>query len=94
MRKSIRVILFAALGLVVTGMLFTGLAVATGGTEMLFNFKENSVADYVSATFDEVDFVDIDNVSVNVEIVKSATDQVKVTYAQSEDFEYKVIQNQ
>lgn len=91
MRKSIRVILFAALGLVVTGMLFTGLAVATGGTEMLFNFKENSVSDYVSATFDEVDFVDIDNVSGNVEIVKSVTDQVKVTYAQSEDFEYKVI---
>ncbi len=92
MRKSIKILLFIASGLVGVGILFMCLSVALGGTDIIFKPKEKSKVTIMSATFDEVDGINIKDVSHDVQIIKSENDQVKVTYGVSENFNYDVKQ--
>ncbi|MDO4420105.1 MAG: DUF4097 family beta strand repeat-containing protein [Ruminococcus sp.] len=88
MRKSIRVLLIIASSLVGFGILCMCLSFALGGADMIFKPKENSKVTIMSATFDEVDVINVKEVSNDVKIIKSEDNQVKVTYGVSDKFSY------
>lgn len=92
MRKSIKVMLIVASSLVGIGILSLCLSVALGGANMIFKPKENSKVTVMSATFDEVDIINVKDVSNDVKIIKADNNQVKVTYGVSEEFSYYVKQ--
>ncbi len=91
MRKSIKVTLFIASGLVGIGLLLMCLSVALGGLDMFFNSNKVDVK-RVTATFENVDTINVKDVSCDVKIIKSQDDKVKVTYGESEKFTYFVEQ--
>ncbi len=88
MSKAIKVVLIIASSLVGFGILCMGLAVAFGGTDMFFKNNVNYDVKLMSATFDEVDVVNVKDISNDVKIIKSEDNQVKVTYGVSEKFSY------
>ncbi len=88
MRKSVKVFIIIASSLVGMGILFLSLSIAMGGTELIFKAKSNGDYNVLSATFDEVEALEISDVSNDVRIVKSENNEVKVTYAMSENFGY------
>jgi len=88
MRKSLKVVLIIASSLVGFGILCMCLAVAFGGADMLFRNNVKSDVKIMSATFDEVDIINIKDVSNDVKILKSEDNQVKVTYGVSDKFSY------
>lgn len=88
MRKSVKVILIIASSLVGIGILFLGLSIAFGGMNLIFKPSGSGSYTVLTATFDEVDVLEISDVSNDVRIVKSDSDEVKVTYGMSENFGY------
>ena len=92
MSKAIKIVVIIASSLVGIGILFMGLAFAFGGTDMLVKNNPDINVKMVSATFDEVDIVNVKDVSNDVKITKSEKNQVKVTYAVSDKFSYYVKQ--
>lgn len=90
MKKSIKFMLIIASSLVGIGIICLCLSLALGGMDMFFKPKEQGEVKYVSATFDEVDVIEIKDISNDVKILKSQNNQVKVTYATSERFSYYV----
>jgi len=92
MRKSIKVLLIIASSLVGFGILCMSLAFAFGGAGMFFKPHNNSKVTIMSATFDEVDVINVKEVSNDVKIIKSQDNQVKVTYGIGDDFSYYVKQ--
>lgn len=88
MRKSVKVILIIASSLVGIGVLFLGLSLAFGGMNLIFMPSGISNYTVLTATFDEVDTLEIKDVSNDVRLVKSDNDEVKVTYGMSENFGY------
>lgn len=89
MRKSAKVILIIASSLVGIGIVFLGLSMAFGGVNVVFKSADYKV---MSATFDEVEVLNIDDVSNDVRVIKSENNEVKVTYANSENFGYSLKQ--
>lgn len=92
MSKGIKVTVIIASILVGIGILSMGLAVAFGGTDMFSKKKADYNVTMVTATFDEVDIVNVNGVADDVKIIKSDSNQVKVTYAVSDKFSYYVKQ--
>ena len=94
MRKSVKVFVIIASSLVGIGILFLCLSFLMGGANLLF--KPNGFAvDYKlnTATFDEVDSIEVIDISNDVKIVKGESGAVKVTYAESEKFGYSLKQH-
>lgn len=90
MRKSLKAVLIVASSLVGFGIFCMCLAVAFGGTEMFFKKNEKVDVNIMSSTFDEVDIINVKDVSNDVRILKSQDNQVKVTYGVSDKFSYYV----
>lgn len=90
MRKSLKIVLIIASSLVGFGILCMCLAVGLGGTDMFFTNNAKNDVKIMSATFDEVDIINVKDVSNDVKIIKSEDNQVKVTYGTSEKFSYYV----
>lgn len=88
MRKSLKVVLIIASSLVGFGILCMCLAVAFGDADMFFKDNRKIDVKIMSATFDEVDIINIKDVSNDVKILKSEDEQVKVTYGVSDKFSY------
>lgn len=88
MRKSVKVILIIASILVGIGILCLCLSVALGGVDLIFKPSGSLNYQVMTATFDEVEVLEINDVSNDVKLVKSASDEVKITYANSENFGY------
>lgn len=92
MRKSIKIALIVASSLVGFGILCLCLSFALGGVDLMFKPSPKSDFKAMSATFDEVDIIDIDERSNNVRILKSDDNQVKVSYTVCEDYSYYIRQ--
>lgn len=88
MRKSVKVFVIIASSLVGIGILFLSLSFLMGGAELIFKAKGSADYTVMNATFDEIEVLEIKDVSNDVRLVKSENDQVKVTYAMSENFGY------
>lgn len=88
MRKSVKVILIIASSLVGMGVLCLCMSLAFGGINLVYKPSGSLNYKVMTATFDEVEAIDINGVSNDVRIVKSENDEVKVTYAISDNFGY------
>lgn len=88
MRKSVKVILIVASSLVGIGILCLCMSIALGGFNLIFKPSSSLNYSVMTATFDEVEVLEIDDMSNDVRIVTSENDEVKVTYAMSENFGY------
>lgn len=92
MRKSLKVVLIIASSLVGIGILCMCLAVAFGGTELFVKNYDKIDVKVMSATFDNVDIINVKDAANDVKILQSQNDQVKVTYGVSDEFSYYVKQ--
>ena len=92
MRKSLKVVLIIASSLVGIGILCMCLAVAFGGTELFAKNYDKIDVKVMSATFDNVDIINVKDAANDVKILQSQNDQVKVTYGVSDEFSYYVKQ--
>ena len=88
MRKFCKVLLITAGIIVGIGIVLCALGFAFGGGD----FMRTMSRDYksMSATFDEVEIIEVIESSNKVKIEKSSTDEVKVTYSVCEDYSYKL----
>ena len=92
MSKAIKITVIIASILVGIGILSMGLAVAFGGMDVFMKNSKDFNVTMVSATFDEVDVLNVNGVSNDIKVIKSENNQVKVTYPVSEKFSYYVKQ--
>lgn len=92
MRKSIKVLLIVASSLVGIGILSLCISFALGGVDLMFKPSYDVEVKAMTATFDEVNIININDVSNNVKIIKSADNHVKVKYSISEDYNYYIKQ--
>lgn len=88
MRKSVKVILIVASSLVGIGVLCLCMSIALGGFNLIFKPSGSLNYSVMTATFDEVEVLEIDDMSNDVRIIASENDEVKVTYSMSENFGY------
>lgn len=90
MRNYIKVMLIVASSLVGIGIICVCSAFFIGGVSVFTRPVEKAEIKTLTATFDEVDVINIKDVSNNVRILKSDDQKVKVTYGISEKFSYYV----
>lgn len=88
MKKSVKTILIIAGASVGTGLLLIllSLIIAKGDISTLISVNTDCKA--VVATFDEASIVNISDVSNDVKIIKTDSDEIKVTYYVGESFDY------
>ena len=90
MRTAVKVMLIIASSLVGIGIICLCLSFIMGGVGLFTKPLEKQEVKSITATFDEIDIVNVKDVSNNVRIIKSADDKVRVTYGVSEKFSYYV----
>ncbi len=88
MRKSCKVLLIVAGVFIGIGAIFCAMGFAFGGGNFMSDI--NRSYNQMSATFDEVEVIDVFAGSSNVVIKESATKDTKITYSVSEDFSFDV----
>lgn len=90
MRNSVKVILIVASSLVGFGILCLCLSFALGGADSMFKSDSNPNIKTLTATFDEVESINVKDTSNTVRIIKSENDYVKVKYTESDDYNYYI----
>ena len=88
MKKSCKILLIIAGILIGTGVVFCVLGFVFGGGDSMGVVSKKCTQK--SATFDEVEVIEVLETSNDVKIIKSSTDSVKVTYSVCENFGYKL----
>lgn len=88
MNKAIKILLIVASSLVGIGIICLCLSMAFGGVDTMFKSGFDSNIKTLTATFDEVEAIDVKDTSNSVRIVKSEKDYVTVKYTESDDYNY------